>query len=45
MCHPGVVDSELQRLDPLTHLREREYAYLASEAFPALLKARGVTLA
>src|SRR5262249_11717400 len=25
MCHPGFVDAELQRLDPLTTLREREY--------------------
>ncbi|MGH6767437.1 MAG: ChbG/HpnK family deacetylase [Xanthobacteraceae bacterium] len=45
MCHPGFVDSELQRLDPLTTLREREYAYLAGEAFPALLGSRGVTIA
>ena len=29
MCHPGVVDDELKRLDPLTIQREREYAYLA----------------
>jgi chitin disaccharide deacetylase len=44
MCHPGFVDAELQRLDPLTTLREREYAFLASDGFPALLAARGVTL-
>ena len=25
MCHPGFVDAELERLDPLTTLREREY--------------------
>ena len=35
MCHPGFVDAELERLDPLTTLREREYAYLAGDAFPA----------
>jgi predicted glycoside hydrolase/deacetylase ChbG (UPF0249 family) len=44
MCHPGFVDAELQRLDPLTTLREREYAFLASDCFPALLAAHGVTL-
>jgi predicted glycoside hydrolase/deacetylase ChbG (UPF0249 family) len=44
MCHPGFVDAELQRLDPLTTLREREYAFLASDGFPALLAARGVIL-
>jgi len=45
MCHPGHVDEELIRLDPLTELREREYAYLAGDAFPAVLAARGVVLA
>ncbi len=45
MCHPGFVDGELQRLNSLTTLREREYAYLISEAFPAALMARGLTLA
>lgn len=45
MCHPGFVDGELQQIDSLTTLREREYAYLISEAFPAALMARGLTLA
>jgi predicted glycoside hydrolase/deacetylase ChbG (UPF0249 family) len=45
MCHPGHVDDELIRLDPLTDLREREYAYLAGDAFPAVLAARGFALA
>jgi predicted glycoside hydrolase/deacetylase ChbG (UPF0249 family) len=45
MCHPGFVDAELRRLDPLTSLREKEYAFLASEAFPALLTAHGLVLA
>jgi predicted glycoside hydrolase/deacetylase ChbG (UPF0249 family) len=45
MCHPGHVDAELVRLDPLTDLREREYAYLAGDAFPAVLTARGLALA
>jgi chitin disaccharide deacetylase len=45
MCHPGFVDAELQRLDPLTTLREREYAFLADEGFPNVLAANGVVLA
>jgi predicted glycoside hydrolase/deacetylase ChbG (UPF0249 family) len=45
MCHPGVVDDELTRLDPLTTQREKEYAYFASDAFPAALAAKGVALA
>jgi predicted glycoside hydrolase/deacetylase ChbG (UPF0249 family) len=45
MCHPGFVDTELRRLDPLTTLREKEYAFLAGDSFPALLAARGVALA
>jgi predicted glycoside hydrolase/deacetylase ChbG (UPF0249 family) len=45
MCHPGFVDGELLRLDPLTTLREKEYGYFAGDEFPAVLKARGVELA
>jgi predicted glycoside hydrolase/deacetylase ChbG (UPF0249 family) len=45
MCHPGFVDDVLVDLDPLTHAREREHAYLAGDAFPELLKANNVTLA
>jgi predicted glycoside hydrolase/deacetylase ChbG (UPF0249 family) len=45
MCHPGKVDAELERLDPLTTLREREYDYFGSDAFPRLLAESGVTLA
>jgi predicted glycoside hydrolase/deacetylase ChbG (UPF0249 family) len=44
MCHPGKVDAELVRLDPLTDLREREYAFFLDGAFPELLAARGVIL-
>jgi len=44
MCHPGFVDDILVSLDPLTHQREREYAYLAGEPFAALLEANKVTL-
>jgi predicted glycoside hydrolase/deacetylase ChbG (UPF0249 family) len=45
MCHPGHVDAELERLDPLTHLREREFAYFNSDAFPETLAEHGVALA
>ena len=45
MCHPGFVDAELQRLDPLTTLREKEYAFFAGDSFPAVLATHGVVLA
>jgi predicted glycoside hydrolase/deacetylase ChbG (UPF0249 family) len=45
MCHPGRVDAELIRLDPLTNRREEEFAYLASEEFAALLAREGAALA
>ena len=45
MCHPGLVDAELKRLDPLTHQREREYAFFNSADFLHLLAAEGVALA
>ena len=45
MCHPGFVDPELKRLDPLTHQREREFAFFNSENFPRLLAQHGVALA
>ncbi len=44
MCHPGFVDDVLIELDPLTHQREREYAYLASDGFSALLEQQRVSL-
>ena len=44
MCHPGFVDAELERLDPLTSLREREYAYFCSDRFVEALKAHDLTL-
>ena len=44
MCHPGFVDETLVGLDPLTVQREREHAYLDSEAFPRLLAANHVSL-
>ena len=45
MCHPGKVDQELRLLDPLTDLREREYAFFLSDRFPRLLAERGYALA
>jgi predicted glycoside hydrolase/deacetylase ChbG (UPF0249 family) len=44
MCHPGHIDAELTRLDPLTTLREKEYDYFCGDAFAALLEKRGFTL-
>jgi predicted glycoside hydrolase/deacetylase ChbG (UPF0249 family) len=45
MCHPGYVDDELKRLDPVTWQREEEYAYFAGDVFPQQLQAHGLTLA
>jgi len=45
MCHPGKVDAELVRLDPLTDLREREYGYFLGAEFPKLMAERGLALA
>lgn len=45
MCHPGLVDAELERLDSLTHLREREFAYFNSDDFTDALAQHGVELA
>jgi predicted glycoside hydrolase/deacetylase ChbG (UPF0249 family) len=44
MCHPGLVDAELTRLDPLTHAREREFAYFNSDEFSRALGDHGVEL-
>jgi predicted glycoside hydrolase/deacetylase ChbG (UPF0249 family) len=45
MCHPGFVDAALKGLDSLTDLREHEFAFFNSDAFPAVLAEHGVTLA
>jgi predicted glycoside hydrolase/deacetylase ChbG (UPF0249 family) len=45
MCHPGFVDSELKRLDSLTVLREHEFAFFNSDAYPHVLAEHGVALA
>ena len=42
MCHPGYADPELAGLDPMTTAREAELAFLAGEAWPRLLAARGL---
>jgi chitin disaccharide deacetylase len=39
MCHPGHVDDELARLDPVTQSRETELAFLLSERFGEVLAA------
>jgi predicted glycoside hydrolase/deacetylase ChbG (UPF0249 family) len=44
MCHPGFVDAELERLDTLTSLRERELAFFNSDDFPKILAAHGAAL-
>lgn len=45
MCHPGFVDDELIRLDPLTGLREPEYAYFMTDDFPRMLAEKNIVLA
>jgi predicted glycoside hydrolase/deacetylase ChbG (UPF0249 family) len=45
MCHPGFVDAELKSLDSLTTLREHEFAYFNSDAFPKALAEHRVALA
>lgn len=45
MVHPGFVDDELRRLDPLTDQREVEYRFLASDACALSLAERRLTLA
>lgn len=44
MCHPGRVDAELERLDPVVTTRPLELAYFSSEAFPDHLAEAGVRL-
>ena len=45
MCHPGFVDAELKALDSLTTLREHEFAFFNSDAFPKVLAEHGIALA
>ena len=44
MCHPGHVDDELARLDPVTASRERELAFLLSPSFLEIAAAAGARL-
>jgi predicted glycoside hydrolase/deacetylase ChbG (UPF0249 family) len=37
MCHPGFVDEELERIDPVTLRRQREFDVLMREGFPAAI--------
>lgn len=45
MVHPGHVDAYLEAVDTLTTPRQSEWDYLASDAWPALLAERRITLA
>lgn len=45
MCHPGHVDAELARLDPVTDSRETELAFLLSDRFTEILDSAGAKLA
>jgi hypothetical protein len=33
MCHPGHIDAELRRLDPVVETREQEFAFLSGDGF------------
>ncbi len=45
MCHPGLPDEALRRIDPVTDQRRVEYDFLCGDAFPDLLGVRGLALA
>ena len=45
MCHPGFVDNALKSLDSLTTLREHEFAFFNSDAYPDVMAEYGVALA
>ncbi|MGD9657253.1 MAG: ChbG/HpnK family deacetylase [Methylocystis sp.] len=45
MCHPGHVDEDLRKLDPVTITREQELAFLLSPELPKMLERRGLRLA
>jgi predicted glycoside hydrolase/deacetylase ChbG (UPF0249 family) len=42
MCHPGEIDAELRRLDPVVETRPRELAFLASDRFLDVCAAAGL---
>ena len=37
MCHPGFVDAELIKLDPITERRQQEFGHLLQNGFPSIL--------
>jgi predicted glycoside hydrolase/deacetylase ChbG (UPF0249 family) len=37
MCHPGFIDDELRKADPVGATRPKEYEFLSSDALPELL--------
>jgi predicted glycoside hydrolase/deacetylase ChbG (UPF0249 family) len=45
MCHPGFVDAALKSLDPVTDLREHEFAFFNSDAYRQVLADHNVALA
>lgn len=45
MCHPGEVDEALRAVDDVTAAREEELRFFESDALPALVAQRGLTLA
>jgi chitin disaccharide deacetylase len=44
MCHPGEVDDELFKLDPVVHTRPQELAFLMSEQAGEIIQSAGMTL-
>lgn len=44
MCHPGHVDDELRRLDPVLDAREKEFEFLMSSRFDEMLEKAGMRL-
>lgn len=44
MCHPGHVDEDLKKLDPVTITREQELAFLLSSKLPEMLEKHGLRL-
>jgi predicted glycoside hydrolase/deacetylase ChbG (UPF0249 family) len=44
MCHPGLIDPALRRLDPVVETRPIEQAFLASPAWDAMREAHAIEL-
>jgi predicted glycoside hydrolase/deacetylase ChbG (UPF0249 family) len=43
MCHPGLPDPVLRRIDPVTDQRRTEYDFLRSDRFTELLATHDLT--